>query len=87
MRVVFLVAGWVSDFKVLHGQAGHIIHRDLKVHRDRADLLAALGSCRLRQSYFCDECVLHTTLELLDGPLGDLLLWLVLETLPLYALW
>ena len=28
-----------------------------------------------------------STLELLDRPLGDLLLWLILESLPLDAFW
>ena len=86
MRVKLLVVRWISDFEVLNGQAGHIIHRYLEVHRDRPDLLAALGGRRLAQGDLGDEGVLVAALELFDRPFGHLFVLLILEGLALHAL-
>ena len=86
VRVVLLVIRGVSDFQVLYCEPGHIIHRDLKVHRNGSDLFAAFSSCGLSQGYLGYEAVLNTALELFDRPFGHLLLWLVLEALTLDTL-
>ena len=87
MRIILLVIGGVGDFQVLHGQSRDIIHRDLKVHRDRPDVFPALRGGRLAKRDLSNEGVLMATLELLDRPFCHLLLRLILEALALDALW
>ena len=86
MRVVLLVIRRVRDFQILDGQPGDIIHGDLEIHGAGPDLFSALRGSGLAQSDFGDEGVLVPTLELLDCPLANLLLVLVLEALALDAL-
>ena len=85
MRVVLLVVRWVRNFQVLNCQPRHIIHRNLEVHRDWSDFFPALLSRGLSKRYFSHQRVLVATLKLLNGPLSDLLLWLVLEGLALHS--
>ena len=86
MRVILLVPSWIGNLEVLDGQARHVVHRDLEVHRYGANLLATFGSRRLSKSDLGQEHVLMTALELLDSPFRDLLLRLVLKRLALNAL-
>ena len=81
MWIVLLVARWVRNLKVLHGQTRHVVHWNLKVHRHRADLFPTFGSCGLWERDLGNEAVLNTSLELLDGPFSDLILSLILAAL------
>ena len=86
MWIILLVIGGVRDFQVLHGQARDIIHGNLKVHRDRPDVFPAFRGSGLAKCDLSDEGVLVAPLELLDSPLSNLLLRLILEALALDTL-
>jgi len=86
VRVVVLFAGRVRDFQVLHLQAGHVVHGDLELHRDRPHLLPTFGGVALFQSDSRCEHVFDAALELVDGPVDTLFTLLVLELLSLDTL-
>ena len=86
MRVILFVSSRISNFKVLNCQSGHIIHWNLEIHGNGANLFSTLSCSGLLEGDFGDHHVFVTSLKLLNGPLSHLLLSFVLETLPLNAL-
>jgi hypothetical protein len=72
--IVILFAHGVRYLQVLYLQSGNIVHWDFKVHGYWTDLLATLGGVTCLETDFSDQSMLNTTLELIDCPVGTLLL-------------
>lgn len=81
--VAFLI---VLDFEVPHLQLGHIEHGNLEVETDGADFFASLVRRLRLERDFADECMLLTSGELLEAPLGHIVHHLVLSMLALHTL-
>ena len=84
MGVVLLTVSGVCNLQILNLKPRHVVHRNLEIHRQWPYLFPTLGGSRIREGDLGNQVVLHSSLELLYGPLRCLFIGFVFIRLPLH---